>query len=331
MEKENKKLREDAIQEYNEAVRSLVAFVRKRDPRVQNNQKSEAERQKTLREATAAQAARSRAARQAKLEELDAAVVPDWAKSKAKDEHEGGFSSESDLEEHEYDCVVCDKTFKSEAQFKAHEKSKKHLKLLKLLQREMRAEGRDLDLETSGHAPEHEDVVSDHASIGNELVDDSSPHNDPEPIPSEDVSETGGTRKETNGKASTPDEEADGSSSSGDDDYAPRSDIDQRLTAEVSGHLSSRLEDASLETTPAPSDLEGSSQPKIGKAKQKRAKKAAQQASQQSTAGDSEFQCLVCKAEFPSKSQLFKHIDKTKHAAPLSQTKTAKTGKGKKR
>lgn len=331
MEKENKKLREDAIQEYNEAVRSLVAFVRKRDPRVQNNQKSEAERQKTLREATAAQAARSRAVRQAKLEELDAAVVPDWAKSKATDEHEGRFSSESEVEEHEYDCVVCDKTFKSEAQFKAHEKSKKHVKLLKQLQREMRAEGRDLDLEPPKQALEHEEVIDEHDSVGDEQLDVSSPHKDHDLSLSEDASETREPQKQTNGKVSTPGEDSDVSSSSGDDDYAPRSEVEQRLTAEVSDHLSSRLEDASLEATPTPSDLEGSSQPKIGKAKQKRAKKAAQQASQQPTAGDSEFQCLVCKVEFPSKSQLFKHIDKTKHAAPVSQTKAGKAGKGKKR
>ncbi|KEF62499.1 uncharacterized protein A1O9_00472 [Exophiala aquamarina CBS 119918] len=330
MEKENKKLREDATQEYNEAVRSLVAFVRKRDPRVQNNQKSEAERQKALREATAAQAARSRAARQAKLEELDAAVLPDWAKSNATDEHEGGFSSESDLEEHEYDCVVCDKTFKSEAQFKAHEKSKKHVKLLKQLQREMRAEGRDLHLETPKDAPEHERVVDDHDSIGDERLNVLSQQNGPALSLSEDDSETSEPQKQTNGKVSTPAEEAE-VSSSGDDDYAPRSDVEQRLTAVVNDQLSSRLEEASLEATPTPSDLEGSSQPKIGKAKQKRAKKAAQQVSQQHTVGDSEFQCLVCKVEFPSKSQLFKHIDKTKHAAPLSQTKAGKAGKGKKR
>src|SRR6201999_924472 len=99
------------------------------------------ERQKALREAAAAQAARSRAAREAKFQEAGADAIPDWAKSRTRDEHEGGFSSESEIEEHEYDCVVCDKTFKSEAQFKVHEKSKKHVKLLKQLQKEMRAEG----------------------------------------------------------------------------------------------------------------------------------------------------------------------------------------------
>ena len=101
MEKENKKLREQGIQEYNDAVRSLLAFVRKRDPRFQENQKSEAERQKALRDATAAKAAKARAARQAKLEAMEADSIPDWAKSRTVDEHEGGFSSVSEEEEHE--------------------------------------------------------------------------------------------------------------------------------------------------------------------------------------------------------------------------------------
>ena len=78
MERENKRLREEGVREFNDAVRSLVAFVRKRDPRYQENLQSEAQRQKTLREAAAAQAARSRAANQA---QLDKQVVPEWAKS----------------------------------------------------------------------------------------------------------------------------------------------------------------------------------------------------------------------------------------------------------
>lgn len=331
MEKENKKLREDAVQEYNEAVRSLVAFVRKRDPRVQNNQKSEAQRRQALREATAAQAARSRAARQAKLQELDAAVVPDWAKSKPKDEHEGEFSSESDTEEHEYDCVVCNKTFKSEAQYTAHERSKKHVKQLKQLQREMRAEGRDLDLEKPKHDSNLESKIEEDEIIEDEDPEASLSQDDSDLDSLENANQTSDSQKQTNGTASTPVEHSDVSESSGDDDYAPRSDIEQRLTAEDSDRLPKQLEDISLEGTPAPSDMEGSSQPKLGKAKQKRAKKAAQQSVQQPTVGMGEFQCLACKAEFPSNSKLFKHLEKTKHAAPLAQAKAAKGGKGKKR
>ncbi|KAJ9628813.1 hypothetical protein H2203_002716 [Taxawa tesnikishii (nom. ined.)] len=68
MEKENMKAREEGIREFNEAVRSLVAFVRKRDPRYIPNTQTEAERQKVLRDAAAAQAARARAANEAKLQ-----------------------------------------------------------------------------------------------------------------------------------------------------------------------------------------------------------------------------------------------------------------------
>src|SRR5438034_2398411 len=78
MEKENKRLRDEAIREFNDTVRSLVAFVKKRDPRCKPNAQSDADRQKSLRDAAAAQAARSRAANEAKLQDH---VVPDWAQS----------------------------------------------------------------------------------------------------------------------------------------------------------------------------------------------------------------------------------------------------------
>ncbi|KIV81876.1 hypothetical protein PV11_04026 [Exophiala sideris] len=333
MEKENKKIREEAIQEYNEAVRSLVAFVRKRDPRVQNNQKSEAERQKALREATAAQAARSRAARQAKLEELDAGAVPDWAKSRTRDDHEGGFSSESEIEEHEYDCVVCDKTFKSEAQFKAHEKSKKHVKLLKQLQKEMRDEGAKLDLGAGGaeqSIPDLEDVADEEGDGNNEpeqqesvAVDDQEEDEEEGQGDAPDGAGPHPTANGTPGKTDTTRVDSD----EADDDYAPRSDVEQRLAGGSPDHLSSKIEDINLEDTPVASESDGPAQPKMGKAKQKKAKKAAQKAGEQSSA----FQCAVCKAEFPSKTRLFNHIKDEDHAAPVSQIKGEKGGKGKKR
>ncbi|KAI5285591.1 hypothetical protein KEM52_002372, partial [Ascosphaera acerosa] len=62
MEKENRKRRDDGARQFNDAVRALVAFVRKRDPRVKATAQSEEERRRALRDAAAAQAARSRAA-----------------------------------------------------------------------------------------------------------------------------------------------------------------------------------------------------------------------------------------------------------------------------
>ncbi|KKA29288.1 hypothetical protein TD95_002522 [Thielaviopsis punctulata] len=140
MEKENQKFRQDAIREFNEAVRFLVMFARKRDPRYQRNQQTEAERQKAAKEASAAQSARSRAANLQNMEEY---VLPEWAKSQADDPNNGDFSGDEEEEEEiveEIECIVCNKTFKSENQFEAHERSKKHIKAVQQLKRDMQRE-----------------------------------------------------------------------------------------------------------------------------------------------------------------------------------------------
>jgi len=335
MEKENKKAREEAIQEYNNAVRSLIAFVRKRDPRVKNNQKSEAERQKALREAAAAQAAKSRAARQAKLQELDQAVIPEWAKSRTVDEHEGGFSSESEEEEHEYDCIVCDKTFKSEAQFHAHEKSKKHVKLLKQLQKEMRAEGRELDLEQQpiehsnddDESMQKQDLLEEDNTITQEKGNTTAQNLGIDEQNAQDETARPAAKMDPAPAVDSVDVSA-----GSDDDYAPRATVEDRL-AGGDADLSTRLRVATLEGTPATSDTDASGTPKLGKAKQKRAKRAAAQAVTMDTKASAKSKCAECLAEFASRNALFDHIKDEGHAAVKTQMRSgaAKGGKGKKR
>jgi DnaJ family protein A protein 5 len=314
MEKENKRHREAAIQEFNDAIRSLIAFVRKRDPRYQENQKSEAERQRILRDAAAAQKARSRAARQARMEEMDAAAVPDWAKSRPVDEHEGGFSSEEESEQHEFECVVCDKSFKSEAQYEAHEKSKKHIKLVRQLRKDIKDQGQALDLDEP--LDQHEETVQ---------VDDLVAHTEADTYDEAEATTNGQMPSKLDSRSSTTDDE--------NADYAPRDEVVDRLNLDKPDDLTARLRASVLEDTPDTSGTEDSSQPKMGKAKLKRAKKAAQKASAGETAAkDLEvgFKCAVCQAGFPSKTRLFNHIKDQGHAAPVAQMK-AKSGKGKKK
>ncbi|KAH6653706.1 hypothetical protein BKA67DRAFT_516864, partial [Truncatella angustata] len=146
MEKENKQLREEARRDFNDAVRSLVAFVRKRDPRYVPNTQSEAERQKILQDSAKQQAARARAANQKAMEDY---VVPDWAQSRGDDNGlEGEFSeSEEESEVEVLECVVCNKIFKTEKQYEAHEKSKKHVKAVQQLKRQMKKENINFDLD----------------------------------------------------------------------------------------------------------------------------------------------------------------------------------------
>ncbi|KAJ2983571.1 hypothetical protein NQ176_g602 [Zarea fungicola] len=104
MEKENKKLRDDAIREFNDAIRFLVAFVRRRDPRYLPNTQTEAERQQTSRVAAAAQAARSRAANQDQMADYK---LPEWAVSRDNRSDEGEFSvSEAESEIEILECVM---------------------------------------------------------------------------------------------------------------------------------------------------------------------------------------------------------------------------------
>ncbi|OKL62832.1 hypothetical protein UA08_02109 [Talaromyces atroroseus] len=260
MEKENKKMREDGIREYNDAVRSLVAFVKKRDPRYKVNIQTEAERQSKLRESAAAQAARSRAANQAKMQDH---VIPEWARTAAEigtDEwHQEGdeaFFSSSESEVEHFECVVCNKTFKSGKQFEAHERSKKHIKAVKQLRKEMLIEDDELNLvdesETGQRLDQEEkemptSVVDEPAVVAetrsvtdDDDDDDKSPSHDNVPV------EAASTSRSPSPSPSASEAE--------DQDYIDRED--------------------------KPVNDDEGTKPKLGKAKQKRAKKLAAQAKQ---------------------------------------------------
>ncbi|KAF2211127.1 hypothetical protein CERZMDRAFT_85678 [Cercospora zeae-maydis SCOH1-5] len=148
MEQENAKCRRDGRDEFNEAVRALVQFVKKRDPRVVLDTRTEEERSKALRDAADSQRRRAMEANAAR----STGTIPDWAQSRDSDEHaelEGTFDSDTE-EEEVFECVACNKIFKSEKQMDAHEKSKKHQKAIKDLQRRMRKQDAKLDLNGSG-------------------------------------------------------------------------------------------------------------------------------------------------------------------------------------
>lgn len=278
MEKENKKFREDGVREFNDAVRSLVAFVRKRDSRYVPNTQSEAERQKTLRDSAAAQAARSRAANQQKLS--DPFAVPEWAQSRGDELLEGEFSESDEESEVEHiECVVCNKIFKSEKQYEAHEKSKKHIKAVQQLRRHMKKENSNLDLDDDVQQSSTTEIpVIDEDRVEDDTIPDTAnaAHTDESSQP-EAVSKT--ETEASSSRVTTVDSEDE----SEDDDYATRDAVEARLVSGeqekpnplqgdqgLADDLAGEVDDISL----------ASDEPtkKIGKAKAKRQKKAARQA-----------------------------------------------------
>ena len=299
MEKENKRLRDEGIREFNDAVRSLVTFVRKRDPRYIPYSQTEADRQKTLRDAAAAQAARSRASNQAKLEEQ---VVPDWTNVETAADH--ADTEEEAEEEHEhFECVVCKKIFKSEKQYEAHEKSKKHIKAVQQIRKEMKMEvGRfglnDAVVEIPGLAALENDLSDINFADTPVNVDRRTPSvskNTPAE-PTEPSEESVGSKRHSQETARMqhlhlPSDDGllveDAELSESNDDYASREHIQGRILGQCEAvPLSSRhplvgqsdfnaSQDPGL-ISPAEEDS-SNSRPKLGKAKMKRAKKAAKQ------------------------------------------------------
>ena len=365
MEKENKRIRDEAAREFNESVRSLIAFVKKRDPRYQPSKQSEAERQKALKDAAAAQAARSRAANQAKglAQGQD---LPDWMRSGAKEDsefQEADWDSDQEAPKEEFECVLCNKTFKSEKQFEAHEKSKKHVKAAEQIKRQMQKENSDLNLDGRESTDTEDEAGTRPTDDAEELLENAEqePHApnvplinhemSPEETPEDDARAQDGddstsptppqSRPETvsqdPGSGSNTESETES-----DDDYAPREKIEARLQGQMPDHNSDqqvqdmalRLEEQSLDDD----NDEGTSQPKKGKAKEKRAKKAAAAAAQQKASASangnsSDFKCTTCQAGFPSKTRLFTHIKENPGHAQLVAPKQAssKSTKGKKR
>lgn len=340
LEKENKRLREEGIREFNDAVRSLVAFVKKRDPRFKPNAQSEAERQKLLRDTAVAQAARSRAANQARQAQQE--FMPGWMRSSGFQEPEISDESEEAAQE-QFECVVCQKSFKSERQYEAHEKGRKHVRAVQHLKRQMQQEDRDLHLEeldeTSPQQPDASDVLDpeeadvvpdgeavveqrDDVNLLNGAVDQQSEVERPN-------YSKACHRKFPNGISGL-NAADDLPESSSNNEYTTRERLEERILGgpEEAVHKDIDLSSETMASKPLNQDSDTSAQPRMGKAKEKRAKKAAQKSTANAGA-EADFKCAACQAGFPSKTRLFNHIKDLGHAQPVS--KPAKGGKGKKR
>lgn len=141
-EKENKKVREKARRERNEQVRNLVAFVRKRDKRVQayaeklaerareNFRKAEErrkahllERQKLLRDHNESEWSKFSNI-EAELEHIEANLTAEFG----MDNKEAATENDNTLY-----CIACNKIFKTHKAFTNHENSRKHKENVSML------------------------------------------------------------------------------------------------------------------------------------------------------------------------------------------------------
>ena len=122
-------------------VQSLVRFIRKRDPRY----KAHIARQQNATMDVSIPADSALPVRKAHIQSTY--VDQEWQKvdRPTKDEDlEWAIAEDGNLEE--WECVACGKSFRSEAAWDSHERSKKHMKELERLKREMGLEEDELGL-----------------------------------------------------------------------------------------------------------------------------------------------------------------------------------------
>ncbi|POY75054.1 hypothetical protein BMF94_2030 [Rhodotorula taiwanensis] len=166
IEKENQRARQTARREYNDAVRNLVLFVRRRDPRYTNSSSSAA-RAAAEAELRASLAA---AARQRALEREAAASsyrAQDWEQADDKaeavhamwdevsDEEDAageGEDGDGELIEEIVWCEACSKGYRSGGAWENHERSRKHGKNVERLIKEMQLEDEELGLGGASNA-----------------------------------------------------------------------------------------------------------------------------------------------------------------------------------
>ncbi|KZP27306.1 hypothetical protein FIBSPDRAFT_1040188 [Athelia psychrophila] len=149
MEKDNKKARDDARKEYNDMVRSLALFIRKRDPRYKAHLAQQAQRNLAAQNISRSGVSTPSASTQPKKQAapLPDYIEQDWQKIHAEklDDDLNWAAAEGD-DAQEWECVACGKTFRSEAAWDSHERSKKHMKEVDRLRREMEEDEEELGL-----------------------------------------------------------------------------------------------------------------------------------------------------------------------------------------
>ena len=299
MEKENKKFRDQARREYNDNVRALAKFIQKRDERWTRLCEEHRAAMETRAELDKRKRAEQRAERLQKMGEFH---EQDWMKvddealeaslegrilgdkrTDASDDEEEDEDNETDVEVvDQFYCVACEKAFKSDKQFNNHEKSKKHLKKVRELRRQMLKEERELkrstgDFESDGEEEsESDDFVDALEDLDLNLSKSLSQKKPPGP----DVSEDADLADETKQDISEMSEEVSAASGGSDEEEQEK----QKQS----------------KSTPM----------KTGQQKKPRRRKD----KSTSAAPTSEYVCNVCGEEFDTRNKLFTHVREKGHA-----------------
>ncbi|EER36038.1 conserved hypothetical protein [Candida tropicalis MYA-3404] len=353
MERENKKVRDDARKDYNEAIKKYVNFIKKRDPRVKSGQE---ELQKlTKKKQLEEYQNQIRQQNLNKLKNMNDFNEQDWQKldpeelkeleelleneyDESTDSEFDEFEDNEDMEIHEFECIVCDKVFKNEQQFKIHEDSKKHKKNVRQLQWEMKQEGIDLGIDKH----DEDDLSAFETASSNFSDDDDLDEDEEDKIESDELL----NEEEEEDSVATPID-----NSIDIDNLEVDDDIDEEEPAPVSSTKRKDEDEEEKELNPLEADLAklmGKAKLDSGdeeeddwsmdnkkKSKKNKKKKNATPSKESTPVPESitkskgTEKCSVCGLSFESRNQLFNHVKAEGHAAPPPKSKSKKKNKRK--
>ncbi|KAJ8338975.1 hypothetical protein SKAU_G00357610 [Synaphobranchus kaupii] len=344
MEKENKKTREKARKERGELVRQLVAFVRKRDRRVQAHKKlveeqnvekakkvEELRRKQKLHQAKLAedykeQSWTAMSELEKELQQIEAQYGQEFGDASESDEEDldgedrsGGDGTEEFVEYFDdLYCPACDKSLKTDKAMKNHEKSKKHREMVALLRQQLEEEELTLNL-NSGDAVEKEEVEEEEEAQRQKLskkqkkkkrqqkVANSAPE---QPAEESVIPEPVETQCSPEGQMEQ--------SGTSEDTPCPPSPPDQPCDQDT--------EDVKQEEL-RPAEPKSAGKTKVKKGALKKNTKP--QGGLDQAPEEVSLRCVSCQFEFTTRNKLFDHLKTTGHATALSAARPAGS-KGKK-
>ncbi|KAF8072104.1 DnaJ domain-containing protein [Lyophyllum atratum] len=366
MEKDNKKAREMARQEYNAIIRRIVEYMRKRDPR----RKAYDASMESLKQTQASGSATPVGGGHQKRQQAAEYVEQEWQKVDMRSLHADlDWAAAEGEDPEEWECVACRKIFRTEAAWDSHERSKKHLREVELLRQQMLDEDEDLDLgealDGDEVAYEEDEELSEGTEDPPDLAEPTQPPRSPSPIPlqaeplereipprisgttsaeatdSEEDSQMLRKQKKKKKKATKPPPTS----------AEPLTRTERR--ALKTGRSETHTPEVATSDSPAVAILDPDGNPishdadnadagaeqatgpaiELTKREKRRARqgKKAESEVAPETPTQLQSQCNVCRQRFASKTKLFSHIKETGHALADPDASGGKKGKKVKR